>query len=106
MAFSTEFVMGAGGTVEMFEPAFTPNATSTRARLATQPVSTGQWLVAVNMTRNLFTTPSLWVNDVQTTGSNGSNARVSTTAVVSGPGTITIDGSAIGSGNAYIVRIG
>lgn len=106
MAFTTEFVMGAGSSVEMFEPTFTPNTIQSRATLATQAVGAGQWLVAVRTVRNAFGVVELWINGTKTLEPNTQNGSMSTTAVVAGPGTVTIEGSSVSSGRVYIVRIG
>lgn len=95
-----------GGGVEMFEPTFTPRTNGVRGPLATQVVGAGRWLVAVHINRYEFSVPKLWINNVMTLSDVSKNALFSTTAVVEGPTTITIEGLFISYGHVHIVRIG
>lgn len=106
MALQLGPVIGKVGGVEVHQPAFTPNTIQSRATLATQSVGVGRWLVAVHTVRNSWGVAELWINGAKTLEPNTQSGKMSTIAVVDGPGTVTIEGSSISSGHVYIVRIG
>ena len=110
MAFSTEFVMGAGGGGDVVEVAVAPiTNVGDRTNRATFEIGPGEWLMAPTGITTLysFSSPRFWLNGTASLISTGYNESNTQRMTVTGPTTVVIDSQDVATlGGLYMVKIG